>query len=71
MQRITRVVSIEATKDSYTWADMSPAKRAQTYQKAEQKLQEHGIVQLNECLVRWRLAQVLKEEELELLKSRM
>jgi hypothetical protein len=66
-QRITRDVAIQARKDpdigpwAGCWDHMSIVKRAQIYQEAEQKLQEHGIVQVNERLVRWRLAQVLHE----------
>lgn len=38
---------------------MSNFERAQAYQEAERRLQEQGMIRVNESLVGWRLAQIL------------
>lgn len=52
---------METALRTESWKDLSIVKRAQIYQEAEQRLQGQGIMQLNERLVRWRLAQALDE----------
>lgn len=42
-----------------SWMHMSNFERARAYQEAERRLQERGMIRVNQNLVRWRLAQIL------------